>query len=136
MVLLIFTGVAQSQTRSDKEQILQLCIDLPGLQEHFSADERSGMKPVNIMNMPNDLLQAAPGVSKFGNQLAVVDRGEISNRTTGTYLVFHKTEILDDYAKVNFAMTTRSESGSVRKTVELILKKSGDQWIITSSTIE
>lgn len=134
LFILISTKV-YSQPQSDLTAIVQKCVDLPELQPHFPANPNGSMKAVHVMqrdvSLPPDL-----GVTKFGQPLIVMHRGQIHGNLIDTYLMFHKLEISGNQANVIFGFTYGSLDSPKSMTVTLTMHKNGEKWSITNSIIE
>jgi hypothetical protein len=125
LILLAFAGNSYAQTDEDKRQVLQLCIDLPALQNYYHS-EQPGRSPLIIKS--NDKIPVVR-VSKFGQPVEFMTEDEISTSGKEAYIDFSRFEITGENATVVY----RYRAEGIMMTV--LLKKSGGQWVVSESKL-
>lgn len=125
LTLLVFAGKSHAQTDEDKRQVMQLCIDLPALQD-FYHPEKAGRTPLVIKS--NEKTPVVK-LSKFGQPVQFMTEDEIAGAGKEAYLDFSRFEISGDNATAVF----RYRIEGIMMTA--LLKKSGGQWVVTESKL-
>jgi hypothetical protein len=130
------TCFAVGQSRQDQAQVLQHCIDLPGLQKYYPMNDEGKPKQICILqhgvSFPPDI-----EVSKFGKSVLLCDKSQIAALGINSYFLFWEFKIDQNSAKVDFVYNY-IDSGTLPKmqkmTVEL--QKSNDSWAIVNANME
>jgi len=127
---------AFGQSQQDKAQILQLCIDLPGLQQYYPFDTDGTHKQIVVMqhgvSFDTDI-----EVSKFGKSVQFLDKNEIGVMNITSYFLFWTYKIEQDVAHIDFLyhyLDTENQLVTLRVVVEM--QKSYDLWIVQNTNIE
>jgi len=127
ILFLFLSGLIFAQTQKDKQQVLQLCIDLPELQTLLVDDSGQQLKQLSVKNC--DFLQAEEfSNTKFGKSLRFVDLETINSLEINQYIIFNIFEIDGTNAKVHFQLAKRNSS--LWYWFHLDLKYIADKWQI------
>lgn len=109
ILFLFLSGWIFAQTQNDKQEVLQLCIDLPELQSLLVDESGQQLKQLVVMN--NEFLQPEEiSITKFGKSLGFADLETINDRELNQYIVFNSFEIKGNEAKVHFQLASRNSS--------------------------
>ncbi len=125
--LLVTIMVVTGQTREDKQNVIQQCIDLESLQAYYSEIELEGKKQLFILD--NDVIFPFMELMKFGNKVVFMSPEELFFRDIRDYLRFSSFNIDSENAEVRFRY------GQKNINVHVELKKNQDVWEITKSDI-
>ncbi len=126
MVLLLFAGFsAQAQTDQDKKEVMQLCLDLPGLQPYFHADQ-AGRLPVIIKN--NGKVPQA-SLIKFEQAVLFMTPEDIDAKGIQTALEFMRFEVTAESATVMYRYNIEGLM------VTVLMKKVKGIWSVTDSKL-
>jgi hypothetical protein len=109
VLLLFLSGLMFAQTQQDKQEVLQLCIDLPELQSHLVDESGQPLQQLTVMSNEN-LQPEEVSIAKFGKAVRVVDLETINDLELNPYIVFNTFEIGGNIAKVHFQLARRSSS--------------------------
>jgi len=102
-------GLIFAQSQMDKQQVVQLCIDLPELQKLLVDDSGQQLKELVVRN--SDFLQPeAISNTKIGKSLRFVDLETINSLELNKYIVFNSIEMEGTNAKVQFQLANRNSS--------------------------
>ena len=127
LLFLFMFGLIFAQTQMDKQQVVQLCIDLPELQKLLVDDSGQQLKELVVRN--SDFLQPeAISNTKFGKSLRFVDLETINSLELNKYIVFNSFEMEGTNAKVRFQLANRNSS--LWYWFHLDLKYVADKWQI------
>ncbi len=113
-----------SKSNDATEQICQLTIDLPNLQQYYHSD-KPGRKPLYVVknaNIKDDL-----SLTKFGEAVKFISADEATKKKVAT-LEFTSIKIADKTATVEFRYAVEG----IRGTAEF---KFTDKWEVASSNI-
>lgn len=112
-------------SHEDLNQIIQLILDIPDLQEYFhpAIPERMHLKVVREPSFPDEL-----AISKFGNPVKYLEREDISGEDEN-YVAFSKINVEDKQALVEFIYPIEGVVGSV------YLSKKDNAWIIQETNL-
>lgn len=135
-VVLIFHVSAIAQTTEEKSKIIQVCLDLPDIQNLFPKDANGNFIAIHIMQYPIALPTDLP-VTKFGKSLVFMNRHDIYDNQVKTYFLFQTLDIAASKALTQF--TIYYDQTSAEKKAMLItldLDKINGDWIITNKDIK
>ena len=134
VLFLSLSGLIFAQTLKDKQELLQLCVDLPELQ-HLLVDE-SGQPLQQLVVMSNENLQPEEvSTAKFGKTLLIVDLKTINELELNPYIVINTFKIEGNNAKVHFQLARRNSS--LWYWFDLQLAFESDKWqIVELNTME
>ncbi|MCF8381304.1 MAG: hypothetical protein K9H49_17155 [Bacteroidales bacterium] len=134
ILFLFLSGLVFSQTQMDKQEVLQLCIDLPELQTRLVDESGQQLKQLVVMN--SEFLQSEEiSNTKFGKPVSFVDLETINELELNQYLVFNSFEIDENNAKIHFQLAKRNSS--LWYWFDLDLKQEVDKWqIVELKTLE
>jgi hypothetical protein len=119
---------------TDKTTVLQLSLDIPGLQDYFPSKATGGKQAVRILQYPVSFPSDIQ-LSKFG--VPVVFLSE-RNGVEGldAYLNFTEFNVQENTASVSFNITyNRNTSTPNSRKVVVKLEKSNDSWSVTESSV-
>jgi hypothetical protein len=136
LVLFFLAGTHRgfAQETTDYTQVIQKCLDLPGLQSHYATNADGSKQQVRILQHPF-AFPAGITVSKFNSPILFVSRDGVAG--LDAYINFTSFSIENNKATAGLIMTYGRNSnspGSVRMTVSL--EKVANQWNIINSTLE
>ena len=134
--LLIFDVSANAQTSEEKGKIIQICLDLPDIENLFPKDANGNFTAIHIMQYPIVLPTDLP-ITKFGKDIVFMNRHEIYDNQVKTYFLFQTMDVATSKALVQF--TLYYEQTSADKKVMLItldLDKINGDWIIANKDIK
>jgi len=134
VLLLSFSGLLFAQTSKDKQEVLQLCVDLSQLQ-HLLVDE-SGQPLQQLVVMSNENLKTGEvSLVKFGKPVQILDLTTINNLGLNPYIVMNTFKVEGNNAKVNFQLASRKSS--LWYWFDLNLAFESDKWqIVELNTME
>jgi hypothetical protein len=137
LVFLIIFGLTLkmiAQSSGDSAMVLQKCIDLPVLQQHYPLGEDGCQKQIHIMlyptNFPKDIK-----VSKFGKAVVFMKRPEIYDNRVEGFFLFKVFSISQNIANVTFDYYYDYLTDQKVVMVNLVLQKAGEVWEISDSKI-
>lgn len=113
-----------SNSNNATQQICQLTIDLPNLQQYYHSD-MPGRKPLNVIKNTN--IKDDVSLTKFGEPVKFISSAEAAKNKVPA-LEFTSINITDKTAKVEFRYAVEG----IRGTVEF---KFTDKWEVVSSNI-
>ncbi len=133
-MILMLVGFAlhgMAQSTADRAQVLQTCLDLEQLQQHYPRDNRGNIKQINIMqhgvSFPENI-----SVVKNGLRPIFLSKQQINSTGTLAYFLFHDFTISSTSATVAFVY---HYSVADQFVVYLDLEKNGSTWSIKKSNI-
>jgi len=101
---LLLTGFVFAQPAEDKAAILQICIDLPELQQYYQVEP--GVEPQNLYVMMHDVsFEDIDTVMKFGQPVLFPDKNEVITDQIDNYFLFYIFEIIGNKARVDLKGT-------------------------------
>lgn len=134
LMILMLIGFAlhgMAQSARDRAQVLQKCLDLQQLQQHYPRDSRGNVKQLNIMqhgvSFPENI-----NVSKNGVRPVFLSKKQVNATETQAYFLFHDFTISAASATVAFVYHYSTGDQLV---VYLDLEKTGSSWSIKKSNI-
>ena len=126
----------KSQELTDQEAIIQQCIDLPGLQEHFPREYSGNFIPVHIMQYPIQFDEGL-NIRKFEAPPVFMSREEIYDNNVGAYFLFEKIDEMERHALVKFSFYYDCTSKSPQyEHYDIKLEKKEHEWVITNFEIQ
>jgi hypothetical protein len=138
MIILFVTAAILTfgQSRQNKAQILQKCIDLPELQQYFPFDHAGNPKQICILqhgvSFPVDL-----EVSKFGKSILFMDKTQLSDNGITSYFLFWEFKTDQNSAQVDFVYNFINTDNLPRiQKVNLELQKNNETWTVSKTNIE
>jgi hypothetical protein len=128
-------SLAQSQT--DQEAVLKLCIDLPEIQNLLPTDAHGDPQAVRIMQHAV-YFDTNLSLAKFGRDVEFLSKDQIFSLQSDAFLRFDKFKVDFLTAEVAFDVDyNRNDlSNPKRVHVNLLLGKSGTEWIIEEFNFE
>lgn len=135
-VLLIFCASANAQTIEEKGKIIQVCLDLPDIQNLFPKDGNGNFTAIHIMQYPIALPTDLP-VTKFGKNLVFMNREEIYDNQVKAYFLFQTLDIAESKALAQFTLyydQTSTEKKIMK--VALDLDKVNGNWLVSNKDIK
>ena len=134
VLFLSLSALIFAQEQMDKQDILQLCIEVPELQS-LLVDE-SGQQLQQLVVMSNENIQ--PGeisLTKFGKSVRVVDLETINELELTPYIIINTFEIDGNNATVYFQLASRISS--LWHWFDLKLTNESETWqIVELNTME
>ena len=133
---LIFGFHTMGQNAPEQAGILQLCLDLPELQDFYPQDEDGIYIEPYIMQypiaFPTDI-----DVSKFGKRPVFMSRHEMYDNNIEAFFLFKKMEITSETATVEFSMYYDYNSPEQKYShIVLNVVKDSGVWKIINTQIE
>lgn len=134
VLLLCIQEIGMAQSLDDQAKVLQKCVDLQELQQHYPKNLDNSFKPLVVMqhgiSFPTDI-----PVTHNNNPLLFKSKAEISGETA--YFLFWKFDVMQNSASIDFTYNYDSLTAAPKaKKVTLLFEKTGIVWNITSTTIE
>lgn len=133
-LLLLMVLSVKGQLTTDREAILQKCIDLPEIQNLLPADASGQPEAIYIMQHAVSFDENMK-VTKFGKNLEFLTKDQVYNQNCKAYFRFDKFEIDNDIALISFDFeynrNTLTDPGLVK--ITLNMQKNGTEWSITES---
>ncbi|MFW5877697.1 MAG: hypothetical protein ACOCUP_01155 [bacterium] len=127
MFLFIFAWMF-GQTGTDKQEILQLCIEVPELQEYLVDDSGNTLAQLHVKANgyinPEDI-----NIIKFGKPLRFVNKQDFSLLQDNSRIDFFVFDVDDQKARVDFTFSLNPDD--VRFWVYMEFEKDSDTWQIT-----
>jgi len=137
IILLAIANICSfGQSRQDKAQILQLCIDIPELQQYYPLDAEGN--PMQIAVLQHGVsFDMAIEVSKFGRPLQFLDKNEISVLGLSSYFLFWTFKIEENMAHIDYVYNYMDADNQPKiHNVILDMQKLNGRWIVINSKIE
>ena len=122
-------------SKNDYKEILQLCINIPQLEEYIPKDNEGNIKQLYVYYYAPQFIPEDINLTKGGKILPfreiIVNESEIND----CYFLFEKWEIEAGKGTISFSFT--KNSAEVRKHVKITtsLQKVNNNWIININTI-
>jgi len=133
-LLLLMVLSVRGQLTTEREAILQKCIDLPEIQNLLPADATGQPEAIHIMQHAVSF-DVTMKVTKFGKNLDFLTKDQVYNQNCKAYFRFDRFEIDNDFALISFDFeynrNTLTDPGLVK--ITLHMQKNGTEWIITES---
>jgi len=134
--LLMINFSVMAQTAEDKAKVLQVCLDLPDIQNLFPKGENGNSIAIHIMQYPISL-PTDIAVTKFGKRPVFMNREEIYDNQIDTYFLFQKLDISETRTVVKFSLYYDQTSSEKKLMVVVLdLDKLNDKWIVVNKDIE
>lgn len=138
LIILFATATICSfgQSRQDKAQILQLCIDLPELQQYYPLGSDGTHKQIAVMqhgvSFDTDI-----EVSKFGKNIQFLDKNEISVFGITSYFLFWTYRIEENAAHIDFVYNyiDADDQPSMQRVI-VNLQRRSSSWIVQNTNLE
>jgi hypothetical protein len=127
LILICSSFFCCGQPISDKQEIVQQCIDLELLQLYYHETEVEGRIPLVILD--NGIIPADLKLTKFGQSVLFMRKEDIFNKNIKAFLSFDEFIITTNSAKIRF----RYDIEGVRVNVEM--EKKDSKWIIKTSDL-
>ena len=135
--LVLFTvsasGKTFAQSNSDQSAVLQLCLDLPELQNYYPTNTDASKQQVRILQFPY-VFPSDLTINEFNLPVLLITRDDIGS--LDGYMNFTLFDINGNNATANFNLTYGRNSnapGSVKITVTL--QKINSTWNIVNSSL-
>ena len=133
---LIINISAIAQMTEERAKIVQVCLDLPDIQDLFPKDEEGNFIAVHIMQYPI-ALQTDIDVSKFGKSPVFMNRGQIYDNQIDTYFLFQNLDISQGKSSVKFTLYYHQTSLEKKLwVVDLDIEKLNNNWVVVNTEIE
>ncbi len=130
IIVVILSAInIQAQTLNDQSQVLQICIDLPGLKEFYHGNEIYVMQ--HEVSFNNDLNVVIDGYS-----VVLLEKDEVNNRGVKDFFVFRKFEVINSVALLEGQYVLNYKGAEQYISVDLELIKAEGSWTIKNSKIE
>ncbi|HSK73697.1 MAG TPA: hypothetical protein VK892_18510 [Pyrinomonadaceae bacterium] len=117
-------NMKENNTNNDVQQISQLTLDLPKLQQYYHSD-KPGRKPLNIVK--NEVLKDDVSLTKFGEPVKFISADEAAEKKIPA-IEFTSIKINDKTATVEFRYAVEGIRGKAEF-------KFTDKWEVVSSSI-
>lgn len=135
-VMLIFYVSTRAQTTEEKGKIIQVCLDLPDIQNLFPKDVNGISEAIHIMQYPIALPTNLP-ITKLGKGIVFMNREEIYDNQVKTYFLFQTLDIAASKALAQFTLYyDQTSSGKRVMTVTLNLDKVDENWLVSDKDIK
>ncbi len=135
-IMLIFDVSANAQTTEEKGKIIQVCLDLPDIQNLFPKDANGNFTAIHIMQYPLALPTDIP-VTKFDKALVFMNRPTIYSNHVELYFLFQTLDIAANKALVQFTLYYDQTSTEKKvMTVILNLDKVAENWQVSNKDIK
>lgn len=138
-LLLLFVLISILRTAAqlpDEAQVLQKCLDLPVLQEHYPTGEDGTKIPIHIMQYPH-VFPTDIETSKFGKPIVFMKRTEIYDNLIDVYFLFKVFSVNGDTAEVIFDYFYDYTTAQQVLEITLSMHKVADgTWEISESSTE
>ncbi len=115
-----------AQNPTDQEQIIQLIIDYPELQQYYH-EGLAGRKPLYILKTA--ALDGEPRLTKFGAPVGFKERQDLSGSDYEAYIEFLELKIGEGASSATFTYAVEGVFAKVR------LSKTDGQWRIDTYSI-
>jgi len=133
---LIINISAMAQSSGEKAKIVQLCLDLPEIQDLFPKDAEGNFVAVHIMQYPI-ALQTDIDVSKFGISPLFMNREQIYDNQVDTYFLFQNLDLSQTYSFAKFILYHHQTSLEKKLwMVDLDIEKHNNKWVVVNTEIE
>lgn len=129
LIFALLLGAVSSwgQTVPDQAAVVQKCLDLPGLEQYYPANQQ-----VYIMQYPY-VFPAGLIVSKFGKPVQLVDRAVIAGKDAKAYFLFQSFSVEGNTANVKFDFYYNYSANKTYLNGTVILVKNSDIWTVTDT---
>jgi|GEM_PF-1821661 len=147
LILFLFCGVAISNAQnaniktaesnvsiSDEAQVLQKCLDFPGIQQYFPKDADGSFLQANILQVPT-AFNPSIEVTKFDQPINFMGRSFVSNHEADAFLIFKEFTVVEAKASVVFDLFYNYKTTPAAYTVTVELIKSGADWNYASKSM-
>lgn len=137
LIFALLLGAVSSwgQTVPDQAAILQACIDLPELQQHYPVNTNGTHQEIYIMQhavyFPVDI-----EVSKFGKKPVFLDKESMYNGNVKGFFLFEVFENTAGIAKINLLYNLKVQQGYRAVDVKLELHKEDGNWNVFESKLK
>lgn len=124
------------QSQDDQASLLQICLDLPELQEKYPTHTDGTVKQLFIMQHG---VSFAPSVKVLKNGIAPVfySKQEINENKIEAYFLFQDFTFNEDTATVAFVYQNKDKNNQpALSVVNLDFKKTGDSWSILNAKVK
>ena len=136
MIWIFSTSALLAQVPDHKAQILQLCIDLPEIQDFYPQFDDESKAAVYIMQYPIVIPTDLP-LQKFNKQPVYMDRHEIYDNNIEAYFLFKQIEIESNGAFVEYTMYYDYNSDDQKiLNISLDFQKSDSGWAVLKANLE
>ena len=131
LIFALLLGAVSSwgQTVADQAAVLQKCLDLPGLQQYYPANQQ-----VYIMQYPY-VFPAGITVTKSGKPVQLVDRAVIAGNDAKAYFLFHTFSAGGNTANVKFDFYYNFSANKTIMSGTVLMVKNGDIWNVTETKL-
>lgn len=136
LIFALLLGAVSSwgQTTADQAAVLQKCIDLPELQQHYPVNTDGTHQEIYIMqhavNFPGNI-----EVSKFGKKPVFLDKDSMYNGNAKGFFLFETFKISADIAEVSLLYNLKTQQGYRAVDVQLELHKEAGNWNVSETNI-
>jgi hypothetical protein len=122
--LLVLWACAQQAAPTDHEQVLQLVIDLPKLQQYYHSDTLKSRRPLRIFL--NDAVPKPLRLIKFGQPVEFLKESESAGKPG---LVFDQVDVRSESAQIRGRYAVEGVAIGAR------LKKQDGRWTVLEAQI-
>lgn len=128
MIWIFGTSALLAQVPDHEAQILQLCIDLPEIQDFYPQFDDESKAAVYIMQYPIAISTDLP-LQKFNKRPVYMDRHEIYDNNVDAYFLFKQIDVGSQNAFVEYTMyyDYNSEDQKILN-IGLYFQKSASGW--------
>lgn len=123
-----------SGNTTDDAAVLQLCLDLPQIQQNYPKNTDGTYKQVFIMQYPV-VFDANLAVSKFGQPILFRTRPVLYSEKADAFFIVKEFVITGNTATVTFRFNYNNLSIPAFADISLTLQKSGNTWSVVTTTI-
>jgi hypothetical protein len=137
LLLLLVLGLSIkmiAQSSGDSARVLQTCIDLPVLQQHYPIGKDGCQKQIYIMLYPTNFPKNIE-VSKFGKAVVFMKRPEIYDNKVEGFFLFKVFTVTQNIANVTFDYYYDYLADQKVIMVNLVMQKVGGEWEVSDSKI-
>jgi len=125
-----------AQISNDDAQILQLCIDLPEIQEFYPQFDDESKAAVYIMQYPIAISTDLP-LQKFNKRPVYMSRHEIYDNNIEAYFLFKQIDVGSQSAFVEYTMYYDYNSDDQKiVAISLDFQKSDAGWSVQNTQLE
>ncbi|WP_053188256.1 hypothetical protein [Sunxiuqinia dokdonensis] len=136
MIWIFGTSGLLAQVSDQEAQILQLCIDLPEIQEFYPQFDDESKAAVYIMQYPIAISTDLP-LQKFNKQPVYMSRHEIYDNNVDAYFLFKQIDVGSQSAFVEYTMYYDYNSDDQKiVNISLDFQKSDAGWAVQNTQLE
>jgi len=135
---LIINITAIAQMTEERAKIVQVCLDLPELQQYYPMDIQSNIKQVYIMQYPVTF-SADLSLSGSDKEIFFMTMSEIKENKVEAYFMFRNIETTHNSSKVichYFYDFNYDNNKSKYVAITIILQKADLEWSVVNTDVK